>query len=647
MRNVLRDRAGWRVLFAWLALLGIIVGGVAAAGARPVALRLNLGQEEGWASDLPLAVNWNGPEETAEHVKYRWSGIDSAVQLPGVRGVVALRFTLLSTALHPARATGALGLGLAGGAVAVPLRGGERAYHVVAPARGGTLAGFDAPVWTPAGDERTLGVPVGDVRIVGLRLGVPGPALWWPVWAALLLGAAVWWASRRPWRGLAAAALVGGLGIGAVAGDAARAALVATPLAWGGVWGAGLALAALWALRRWSALDVGARRAVVVVFGALVAVRLVGRLYPEAMLGDRGFHENRLNETSRGAWFIVSRHRGIDFPYPSGPYSLLLPGALVGISWADLVEWADAVLGAGGVVALGLLGWHIGARLAPGDAGRARRLATLAALSYAALAPAMMALFWSFLPHIFTQEALAVGIAAAALGWERLVGGRGGWLLFAGLALICFGHLGIFLNVSLLAPLALAWRWLRHPAERGGLRRLALIWLAAELTVVALFFSSYTSLIAAKLAAFAAGGMSAVQERAVANTPAELLGDLWTLGVGRHYAWIGLPVALLGGAMLLRRLPGAAVTTLWWATLAVAAAQAAVPFLTASTISTRWLSFCAWAVAVGVALVAEWLWRRGRWGQAAALVGLGWLLGSTLWLAVQATAYRIRPIEPF
>ena len=89
------------------------------------------------------------------------------------------------------------------------------------------------------------------------------------------------------------------------------------------------------------------------------------------------------------------------------------------------------------------------------------------------------------------------------------------------------------------------------------------------------------------------------------------------------------------------------LSLLWSITLVVVVVQGAVPFVTSSTISTRWLSFAAWIVAIGLGLLLHALWSRGRVGQVLALAVVAWLGWTTLWMWVQALAYRVRPPEPF
>ena len=141
--------------------------------------------------------------------------------------------------------------------------------------------------------------------------------------------------------------------------------------------------------------------------------------------------------------------------------------------------------------------------------------------------------------------------------------------------------------------------------------------------------------------------MGAVQGGRPPASAAALWRNLWTYGIGSHYATIGLPLALLGCYRLLVQRCAGVLPWLVAATLVVVFVQGAIPFITSSTITTRWLSFAAWVVALGLGLFLDALWRRGRAGKWLTLAVLGWIGWQTLWMWAQALAFRVRPPEPF
>lgn len=657
MHTLVRQPLPWRRLhrreIAWpLALTVALLVGMGLLLNRPLRYTINVGYAEGWHSDLPLLREWNTPEPygaQAHDLSYRWSGERSSIWLPGLgRRAWLITLEQLAASAHPQVAEGNFWLSGPDMAVSHPLAAHRRLHVLVTPT---TSAGerllLTAPTFTPPGDPRLLGVPIATLQLETLPapIQLPTPRLLWPP-VLLLLG---WITLRLSGASLRIAALAGGLLLvlllGTLWGDPLRFALAGPPLLIGAAWGIGVGLTTRLALPRLlDRLELAAAPGFVNgsawLAGLSMTLRYGGRLYPESMVGDLGFHVNRLQEVTQGLIHLTSRHRGIDFPYPSAVYVLLAPLQVLPLAPTTLVEWSAALCGVLGLLAVALLTLY---------SLRCARVAIMAATTYALLAPPLMALWWSFLAHIFAQELVVVLIAVLVVGWPRLGRPWGMALSFAVLTLIFLGHFGLWINVSLLLAglLALGWWRGRTTNARAPLRGLTLAFGAAQATALLLFYSAYDELIRDKIAQFLAGGMSAVQGGRPAIGRQALLASLWHDGLVAHYALIGMPLALLGGVWLTQRLRNHALVWVFWGTLAVAGVQSAIPFITASTITTRWLSFCAWAVAVGVAIVLEQLWRRGWRGQMLAILLLGWIGGTTLWMWLGALGYRIRPPEPF
>ena len=74
---------------------------------------------------------------------------------------------------------------------------------------------------------------------------------------------------------------------------------------------------------------------------------------------------------------------------------------------------------------------------------------------------------------------------------------------------------------------------------------------------------------------------------------------------------------------------------------------AVLPFLSGSTLSTRWLMFSAWVIAVGASGAATMVWRSGRAGRWIVLAMGSYLVWVSAAMWVGAVAWRIRPPEPF
>lgn len=660
-QDIARPRARITLARDWLAtlaewpfpaLLAVLTVGILVIHLLPVRYTINIGYEEGWRSDQPFMFGWNTPEPEhaqPDELSYRWTGEDSWIALPGLGAQpVIATIDQLAAAANPAAATGALYLSGADMAVSQPLDR-QRQLHLLLPPR--TVAAgklqFSAPTFTPPGDPRILGA-----NIAGIRLETPAQSLRLPplhvFWPLLLLP--LTWSTARRWSvsrmsASVAGLILVGLLLAALWADPLRFALAGRALLLGALWGLIVGGTVLWLIERYAS-RIGVQpspwlaRSIALIVFWLMTLRYGGRLYPESMIGDLGFHVNRQIEVIDGLIHLVSKHRGIDFPYPSAVYVLLAPLRLLPISPYTMVEWSDALFGALGVLPVAYLALR---------GLRDERTTLLITTVYAALAPAMMALWWSFLAHIFTQEAIPLVVAILVGGWHLLNTRRGIALAVVGLCLIFFGHFGLYINVSILLAglLPLLWWRYRATSQVQQVYGLALAFVIAQVLVLTLFYSAYLGLIVEKLVQFQQGGMGAVQGGRAATSWQTLLRSLWIDGFGEHYAIIGIPLALLGGYWLWQQQRDSLLVWLFWGTVTVAVVQGAIPFLTASTITTRWLSFCAWVIAVGVGVVLARLWRYGRIGQSVALLALVWIGGNTLWLWVQALGYRIRPIEPF
>lgn len=634
------------------ALLGCFVVLVFALSQQPLSYTINIGYEEGRHSDQPLIAGWNTAEPehaTADELSYRWSGDSSTIRLPGLgRQAIIVGLQQLPATANPLAGTGALHLSSGQMTVSQPLTN-ARTLHLLLPPEAAQQGQIQviAPAFTPPNDPRTLGAPIAGVELspIDQPLRLPPLSLFWPVLLLLI----AWTASRRWCLSQTSAAIGGavliGLLLAALYGDRLRYALAGGPLLLGAVWGLIVGAAALWLMERYAhrvGVQPSARfvRLVALLIFWLMLLRYGGRLYPDSMVGDLGFHMNRQADVIRGLILLTSRHRGIDFPYPSATYVLLAPLRLLPIAPQTLVEWFDALFGALGLLPIAYIALR---------GLRNERAALLATTVYALLAPAMMALWWSFLAHIFAQEAVALVVALVIGCWQRLDRPRSIALVTIGLCLVFFGHFGLFINISVLfaglLPL-LWWRYRASPQARQ-VHGLAIAFVIAEVLALSLFYSAYLGLILTKLAEFRAGGMGAVQGGRSEISWQSLALSLWRDGIVAHYAVIGVPLALLGGYWLWRRERGQMLVWLFWGTVAVALVQGSIPFITASTITTRWLSFCAWVIAIGTGVVLELLWRRGRLGQTLVVAALVWIGGSTMWMWAQAMGYRIRPPEPF
>ncbi|MGB9751454.1 hypothetical protein [Roseiflexus castenholzii] len=414
---------------------------------------------------------------------------------------------------------------------------------------------------------------------------------------------------------------------------------------------------------------------VVVVF----ATRYGGKIYPDSMPGDIGFHANRFADAAFGRVLLTSRNRGVDFPYPPAFYLILAPFTLLDIDRRALLHLGAALLDAISPLLVYTLAAALHRRRGNGSAPYASdclfSIPLVAAALYG-LAPAgYLTTWWNFSTHIFTQFAhlLLITILIAAWSPVSIVLGddrsehpptslrcESRAILFAALVvvqlLVYLGHFGFWMNMSLLGCFGLATlAVLALRRRRGALQALAFYgaaFVTAQIVTALFFYSAYATMFAQQLATATTGGLTGLAGRAPA--PFEVLWrTLWDAGFRQHYGFFPLALLPAGIAWLVndaakqpdRRRVTAVVLAL--GTIIVAGGFAALPFFSGSTLSTRWLMFSAWLVAVGAAAGAAMLWRKGWAGRITTLAAGGYVVWVTasMWLA--ALLWRIRPPEPF
>jgi hypothetical protein len=406
--------------------------------------------------------------------------------------------------------------------------------------------------------------------------------------------------------------------------------------------------------------------------------RYGGKIYPDAMPGDIGFHVNRFVDVAYGEVLLVSRNRGVDFPYPPGLYLLLVPFTLLGVGRDAALQFGAALLDALSVflvyaIAAAVLhtshakaqrrkevrehGSYPFASFAPlgVNTGGGLNVPLAAAGIYTLSAAGFMTTWWNFSTHIFAQFAHLLLIAMLVAGWPLLKRpGRMALPLLAGLvvsqSLVFLGHFGFWMNMSLLGGLGLvalfvaAWH---RRASWETFRLLLAAFVVAQALAALLFYTGYTGLFLAQLQAAASGGLTGLAGRAPLDR-GTLWRILWEFGLVTHFGFFPLPLALCG-VLMLRPAHGArgVALVLISGTLVIALGFAVLPFLTGSTLSSRWLMFSAWVVAVGAAFGVARLWQRGAAGRIVALAAGAFVVWGTasLWLA--AMVWRVRPPEPF
>ena len=681
MRSALRHEARLALLLGLVAVL------LTLAAQLPLHYRIAVGQEDGPGSDLPLISGFFTPERSADGVSaWRWTTDRAIVQFPG-GGQRPLRFTLRVLGVNnevAQRGPHVLELWANGQQIGqLPVYQAGATYNVLVPppadGSGNQQLEMRSTTFSPTGDARSLGVPVDDIVFSSGRGAFPA----WPVvltWlgAAMLLWLAVRGAGFKPQVTLLLLLPLAMLLGMAAALDPPRTALAAMPMllaiAGGGIV-VGVLRVAVPPLARLLHVPLDKRLLRVLLLLALLvfSMRFGGKIYPDSMPGDIGFHYNRFVDVISGTVLLLSRNRGVDFPYPPAFYLIVAPFSLLGVDPRILLRLLAALLDASSP----FLVYAIAATVAGWTSQQVRRAREgmvlpawplLAAGVYSLSASGFMTTWWNFSTHIFAQWAHLLLITALVLWWatkderrrtndksNRFINKRHLAMFVLLQSLVFFGHFGFWMNMSLLGgmgtALVLVGRATKAQRAWSTHRAWLLVgsFILAEGVVVLFFYSAYAGLFIQQAQATAQGGLTGLAGRQPTSTAA-LWNTLWNFGLRIHFGLFPIPLALAGLALLWQcRKPEQRAMTLFLmsGTFLLALGFAILPFVSGSTLTTRWLMFSAWAIAVAAAWSAELLWRSGRasqWLVVAAGSYMIWIMVSQ-WIG--ALAWRVRPPEPF
>ncbi|NJN65227.1 MAG: hypothetical protein HC884_00210 [Chloroflexaceae bacterium] len=343
--------------------------------------------------------------------------------------------------------------------------------------------------------------------------------------------------------------------------DPPRLALGAVPalitLAWCGLLVA-LLRPVLAALARCLSLPIAPRTMnwLLLLIVAAFGLRYGGRIYPQSMPGDILFHTHRFVEAiGQGHILLKAPHRGATFPYPPGAYLVAAPLALLIPEpprffefGAALVDGLSAALVAAIVVAVGASGCSQD-RSQYRSRNRPQTTALLAAAIYVFAPAGLMATWWSFDTHIWTQFVALLLVAAlvvllAPAGQWRWWPGSGVVALFTSLVLL--GHSGFFVNTVLLGGWLLPALWLaawRGVAwARSACWPLTLTFGATLLGTFLCFSSAYLPMMMEQAHTVVTEGLPEMTRQA--PVPHEVLWHtLWHDGVVRHFG--GFPLLLV------------------------------------------------------------------------------------------------------
>ncbi len=626
--------------------LALVLIGLTLAYQRSWTAQLNIGFAEAIDNDTPFLRGFHEPELIAgTRSRYRWTTPVAALQFSNLPQQAYL-LTLRQINGGPTR------VGLTDGSAPIDaeLRSG-RILHLLLPATAadGQVRLLVDPPFAAPGDPRALGAALqgGTLQTLG-RWAWP-PLLPLLAWAGALL--ALWLVvvglggDRR--EVLLLTGILGGAALGATWLAPLRVGYAAGAIFQTTLYGLGFALLARWLFPHLAGTaDRRMLRWLILAATVVWALKLGGRLVPGSMPGDIGFHRNRVWAQMLGNLFNPSLHRGVPFPYPPALYALIAPLTATGISPEWLLQMVAAACEA---LALPLI-FGLVRRI-----GGSERAGLLAAILYGVFPAGFMTVAWSFDSHVFAQLVTLAWSAWLIHAWGRWHERRVWLLITGGLTLIGLSHFGFYINTTLLAGLlalimvALARR--PHSSPPGIKRQ----WLAlgsslvvAQLAVWALYYSAFLELFLAQGRSVAEGGVGAVNERALISRQI-LLWDTLNTGFWRHYALIPVLLAPAGLWRLWReRARSRPAALVIGATFVVSLALGGLPIITGAPLTTRWLMFSAWGLAVCCGIAFDWIWTRwGRWGRWTAIAGTVFIAAWGINIWIQAAIYRIRPPEPF
>lgn len=643
-----------------LALAGLCALLTLLCAQAPLGYAFSVGVERGPTSDRPFLQSFYPTEGEWPDGLFRWSrGEGATIEFPGVgrRGMLLELSIASHRSQHFPDAPPTL-LTLRSEGTATPpsfaLRREGAHYFVYLPpealSNGALRVQLDTPPWQNEGDSRSrIGVALAErVRLTSVRPGgfvLPDLALLFGL--PLCLG--LLWASVRliGFEQSTSAFLLLPLALLAplfLLVDAPRFGFI-------GPWAVQFGLVSLIAtvvcllimpvvLQRFSAFrSPGSERWLILLMVLAFALKYGGRLYPESMPGDIQLHINRYMLTIFGDLAIEAKHRGLPFPFPPGYYFLLAPLTLTGLDPRTLFPILAGIFEAASLPLVYLLMLRV--------TGQAR-LAVLASAIYGLTATGFMNTWFSFHTQVSTQWFTALLMLLLATRWPQYHKPATWWVLVLVLIQMFVGHIGTFLNGLVLGALVVPVLWAR--ATTPEQRRASIALLAAGATAAAFvglfYYSVSAGLIAEQLGGIATRGLVEVSGKRPLPA-AEHVWVLWEGGLITHYGFFPVLLAIPGVLALGRWQPRSVLPLLIWATFALTAAQAILPFLTQSAIQTRWLTFAAMAIAMASAAGVALIWRRGRMARVVVLAMAGYVCWISLVIWAEAMVWRLPPIEPF
>lgn len=658
--------ADWR----FLVLLGLLVLLFVSASQAGFSKTINLGSDDGYDRANAFTFDFYAPEQQGEH-EFRWSKEHGRLVFPGVGAQhIGLEFELLAHRaqfIDPERPT-VLNLEINQQMMSFTLRQERAHYRILVPESWMSSGDLDLIIqsepWRIKGDSRSqLGVAIGDVSLRGWgSFGARMP--YWPVLLSWLLVLVCAWPTGR-WLGFSPKSLF-----------VLLLPLVVVPMwatlivpAYLGLGNRALLLGCAWGLlltvllqyfvpKLLRALDIEPNpvyvRWLILIMVASFVLKYGGRLYPSSMYGDLSLHWHRFIRTISGSVNIMAAHRGLPFPFPSGMYIALAPLSLTGIPTWVIFEFLMALLEATTPLLIALLGARALGSL---------RIGVIGGGLYAIMAGGYMTTWFAFETHLFTQWATLLLWTLLIFCWPH--DGKASpldkpfiWsLLILVQCWVYLGHTGFFLNnvtlIAMAVPMLLVCCW-NTPHRRTALQVCG-VFVLGGLTAAAIYYSAFFGLIWEQVTGVATVGLLEVTGRQPVSR-AESWRHLWEDGILMHYGFFPFLLAIVAVASwLLNRRFGkfmdidlrTVLIGLIVLTFLTSLSQAVLPFITRSTLTTRFLMFSIWAVSLAAAPIFDRIWRYGIAGKVVVLLMGAFVSWGTIVMWANALALNVAPPEPF
>lgn len=645
-----RAQARWLLLALLLAASAVLI--FAAYQYRP-AHTVNVGTP---TDDKPYVVNMHQAERGPEG-RYRWTGADSAVRLPGMaRG--PWRVTLrLAGGANPQPRLNVLVNGVQ--LTSIDPQAGFKDYALDVPApivgSGDLDVTLRSTTFQPPNDRRQLGVVL--TRVTVEPIGDPG-LLWPPLTqAARLLAIALLAFLITTVAGFGpVGSLVAG---GALSLGLAGMLVVNRP--WLTVWtgqllvatatAAGLAMllrVVLPPLYRRAGLTLAPDEArwPVLLAAMFFVAHFGGDLHPHTNIVDIGFHIHRFEDVNeRGKWLLMvqSREWGTrETVYPPAAYLVMRP-----LRWFTPDVRTAIVLFMALAEASRLAIVYLVARKASAD----RLTGIFAAVIFGIVPMAYLPFSWGIATNVFGAWCITALFALLVLGYDRLRRPVLAAIAFGVILLGLLSHPGEFVLMSATVGMAiLVFGVVARPRFRGSWPVLVGVTALAALVAFVLLYRHVALAMLQQggdtFRARLVGGGSQVGWRVggaiddpiigvrgyrVTTAPALIWGGAvgyWREAVGYYYLW---PVALALVALAWpARAAGLArlrlVSLVWWA---VAALFALVGLIL--NVYVRYAYYLLPVIAIGAGVTLGRLASRGRWATAAVTLVLVATAGAGLW----------------